>query len=77
MEITKHWHCMSEKKPTFWQIVLSTLAAAFGVQSSKAHQRDANQRSVAPYLAAGVIFTTLFILTVVLVVQVVLKFAGV
>lgn len=67
---------MNEKKPSFWQIVLSTLAAAFGVQSSKAHERDADQRSVAPYLVAGLIFTALFIVTIVLIVKVVLKAAG-
>lgn len=68
---------MSENKPTFWQIVKSTLGAAFGVQSSKTYERDAGQRSVAPYLAAGVIFTLLFIITVVTVVKIVLHTAGV
>ncbi|MEX1031960.1 MAG: DUF2970 domain-containing protein [Cellvibrionaceae bacterium] len=68
---------MTEQKPTFWQIVWSTLAAAFGVQSSKAHQRDAGQRSVAPYIVAGITFTALFIATVILIVKLVLKFAGI
>lgn len=67
---------MSEKKPTFWQVVVSTLGAAFGVQSSKTYERDANQRSVAPYLVAGLIFTTVFVITVVAIVKVVLMFAG-
>lgn len=67
---------MSEKKPSFWQVVLSAMAAAFGVQSSKAHKRDANQRSVLPYVVAGLIFTTLFVTTVILIVKVVLSTAG-
>jgi hypothetical protein len=68
---------MSEQKPTFWQIVVSTLGAAFGVQSSKVYERDSNQRSIAPYLVAGLIFTILFILTVVGIVKIVLSAAGV
>lgn len=64
---------MNDKKPNFWQIVLSTMAAAFGVQSSKAHERDAQQRSVLPYLTAGLIFTTLFVLTLVVIVKAVLS----
>lgn len=67
---------MSEKKPTFWQIVLSTLAAAFGVQSRKAHERDAGQNSVAPYLVAGLIFTSVFIITIITIVKIVLSLAG-
>lgn len=67
---------MSEHKPTFWQVIVSTLGAAFGVQSSKVYERDSNQRSIAPYLAAGLIFTTLFVLTVVGIVKIVLNAAG-
>lgn len=67
---------MSEQKSSFWQIVVSTLGAAFGVQSSKVYERDANQRSITPYLVAGLIFTTLFIFTVVGIVKIVLNAAG-
>lgn len=68
---------MSENKLSFWQIVKSTLGAAFGVQSSKTYERDAGQRSIAPYVAAGIIFTVIFIITVVTVVKIVLKASGV
>lgn len=60
------------QKPGFWSIVLSTLAAAIGVQSNKNRERDFAQGSPLPFIAAGVIFTVLFILTVVTVVNLVL-----
>ena len=65
-----------DQKPSFWQIVISTIAAAFGVQSDKNRQRDFKHGSVMPYIVAGVIFTVAFVLTVVLVVQLVLSGAG-
>ncbi|TQV81286.1 DUF2970 domain-containing protein [Exilibacterium tricleocarpae] len=65
-----------DEKPSFFQIVLSTIAAAFGVQSDKNRQRDFKHGSVLPYIVAGIIFTVGFVLAVVLVVQVVLSGAG-
>ena len=66
-----------EHKVGFWQIVWSTLAAAFGVQSSKNLERDAKNTSVLPYVVAGLIFTTAFVITVVTIVRMVLSSAGV
>lgn len=61
-----------QKRPGFFTIVLSTLAAAIGVQSSKNRERDFAQGSPLPFVVAGIIFTVLFILTVVTVVNLVL-----
>jgi hypothetical protein len=61
------------KKPTFWQIVASTLAAAFGVQSSKNRERDFTGGNIYTYIAAGVIFTVIFVVTIILVVKTVLS----
>ncbi|GMU45712.1 MAG: hypothetical protein AMXMBFR26_04940 [Porticoccaceae bacterium] len=61
-----------QKPPGFFAIVLSTLAAAIGVQSSKNRERDFAQGSPLPFIAAGIIFTVLFILTVITVVNLVL-----
>lgn len=61
-----------ERPPGFWSIVLSTLAAAIGVQSSKNRERDFAQGRPLAFIVAGVIFTVLFILTVVTVVHLVL-----
>jgi hypothetical protein len=60
------------KRPGFFAIVLSTLAAAIGVQSNKNRERDFSQSGPLPFIAAGIIFTVLFILTVITVVNLVL-----
>jgi hypothetical protein len=57
-------------------VVASVLAAGLGVQSSKNRERDFKQGRIGVFIAAGVIFTLLFIATVVTVVQLVLKGSG-
>lgn len=64
------------RKPTFLQIVTSTIAAAFGVQSNKNRERDFKHGNITTYIVAGVTFTVLFVLAVVLVVQAVLNSSG-
>lgn len=63
-------------KPTFLQIVLSTCAAAFGVQSNKNRERDFTGGNIYTYIAAGVIFTVVFVVVMVLVVKAVLRSSG-
>ncbi len=58
------------------QVVGSVLAAGLGVQSSKNRERDFKQGRLGVFIAAGIVFTLLFIGSVVLVVQMVLKGAG-
>jgi hypothetical protein len=58
------------------QVVSSVLAASLGVQSSKNRERDFKQGRAGVFIAAGIIFTLLFIGTVLTVVQLVLKSAG-
>lgn len=50
-------------------VISSVFAAALGVQSSKNRERDFKQGSAGVYIAAGIIFTALFIFTVISVVQ--------
>lgn len=57
---------------TFWQIAASTLAAAFGVQSSRNRERDFTRGRPVHFIIAGVVFTALFVLTLILVVNLVL-----
>lgn len=68
----------TEKKETLnpLQVVASVFAAGLGVQSSKNRERDFKQGRAGVFIAAGIIFTLLFIGTVVTVVQLVLKGAG-
>ncbi len=58
------------------QVVGSVFAAALGVQSSKNRERDFKQGRAGIFIAAGIIFTLLFIGTVLTVVNIVLDSAG-
>lgn len=63
-------------KPKLLQIIFSTLAAAFGVQSEKNRQRDFQHGSAKTYVITGIIGTIIFVLTVYGLVRVVLSAAG-
>lgn len=62
--------------PSLWQIISSILAAAFGVQSSKNRERDFAQGKTRHFIIGGIIFTVLFIATIVMIVKTVLSQAG-
>lgn len=53
------------------RIIQSTLAAAIGVQNKKNRERDFQEGNAGTFIAAGIIFTALFIATVMTVVQLV------
>ena len=53
------------------RIIQSTLAAAIGVQSKKNRERDFQEGNAGAFIAAGIIFTAVFIATVMTVVQLV------
>lgn len=57
---------------SFWKVVLSVLQASFGVQSSKNRERDFTHGKVLPFVIAALIFTAIFVITIMLVVQMVL-----
>ena len=65
------------KPPTFWQVLHSVMAAAFGVQSSKNRTRDFTHGKPSQFLLLGVLFTGVFALTLFTIVKLVLYFAGV
>lgn len=58
------------------QVIGSVFAAGLGVQSSKNRERDFKQGRASVFIAAGIVFTLLFIGTVITVVSLVLKSAG-
>ncbi|HBX35795.1 MAG TPA: hypothetical protein DEG76_00160 [Pseudohongiella sp.] len=62
----------ARKKLGFWQTMSSVIAASFGVQSRKNKERDFEQGSISGFVAAALIFTVLFVLTLVVIVRVVL-----
>jgi len=59
-----------------WQIVSSTIAAGFGVQSSRNRARDFNSGKPTHFIIAGIVFTVLFVVGMVLLVRLVLSAAG-
>ena len=56
-------------KPTVWEVVISILAAFFGVQSEKARERDFTTGSPTAFIVIGIMLTILFILILVFIVQ--------
>jgi hypothetical protein len=65
-----------KQKLNLFQVIGSVLAAALGVQSSKNRERDFKQGHIGIFVAAGVVFTLLFIGSVVTVVQMVVTGAA-
>jgi hypothetical protein len=63
------------KPPTFWQMLQSVIAAAFGVQSNKNRARDFTHGKPSHFIALGVLFTLLFVLILLGVVKLVLHLA--
>lgn len=59
-------------KPTLWQVIHSILGAAFGVQSERTRQRDFQNGKPIHYILGGLLFTVLFVLTLIGVVSLVL-----
>lgn len=62
----------NEKAPNFLQVTMSVFAAALGVQSRKNRERDFTHGNPLVFIAAGLIFTVVFVLTIVGVVYLVL-----
>jgi len=63
------------KPPTLWQMLHSVMAAAFGVQSHKNRARDFTHGKPSHFVILGVVFTAVFALILLGIVQLVLHFA--
>lgn len=64
------------QRPTVWQVIKSILGAAFGVQSEEARARDFAHGSPAVFIIGGIVFTVLFVVILVVIVNLVLRSAG-
>lgn len=60
---------------SFWQVLLSVLAAAFGVQSGKNRQRDFSRGKPLHFVTIGLLATALFVLLLYGTVKLVIYFA--
>lgn len=63
------------KPPTFWQMLHSVIAAAFGVQSDKNRERDFTHGKPIHFAVIGLTFTVFFAALLFGVVNLVLYFA--
>ena len=61
-----------EQKPSTADLLKSTLSAAIGVQNNANRERDFKHGNIKTFVLAGIIFTVLFIGTVITVVNFVL-----
>ncbi|MBM7062018.1 DUF2970 domain-containing protein [Pseudomonas sp. UL073] len=67
-----------DHKPlTFWQMLHSVLAAAFGVQSGKNRARDFSQGKPSHFILMGLLFTGVFVLLLFGLVKLILHLAGI
>ena len=62
----------NQNKKRFFALILTTLAAAIGVQSKQKLEEDFSQSSAIPFIIAGVVFTVLFVFLLILIVKIVL-----
>lgn len=60
---------IESKNPNFFQVVLSVMAAAIGIQNQAVRERDFNSKSPLPFIVAGILFTVLFVGTLIAVVS--------
>jgi uncharacterized protein (DUF983 family) len=67
----------NNKPPTFWQMLHSVMAAAFGVQSGKNRARDFTHGKPSHFVILGIGFTVVFALMLFGIVKLVLMLAGV
>lgn len=67
----------TEKKPSstpsIGRVLQSTLAGAIGVQSNKNREKDFENGNIWVFVASGIIFTVLFIVTITTVVRLALS----
>ncbi|PCK03487.1 MAG: hypothetical protein COA42_20760 [Alteromonadaceae bacterium] len=58
------------QKIGFGSILLSTLAAAVGVQNKKALEKDFSNSSPIPFIVAGILFTAVFMGTIIVIAKI-------
>lgn len=54
-------------KPSIWWLIKTTLAAFVGVQTNANREQDFSQSSPLPYIVMGIIFTVVFLGTLMMV----------
>lgn len=65
-----------EKKPNIFQVIFSVLASLLGVQSGKNRERDFGKGDPADFIGVYVLLVVVFVVSMVVVVNLVLASAG-
>ncbi len=60
-------------KIPFWRVMISVIQASFGVQNKDNRERDFKQGRLLPFIVAAVLFTVVFVLTLMTIVSSVLN----
>ncbi|MDR3415805.1 MAG: DUF2970 domain-containing protein [Nevskia sp.] len=76
MKQTSERAVQAEPRVTLGQTVFSVLASFFGVQSTRNWARDFTHGNAWTFIGVGLLLTTGFVFTMLLVVRVVLRSAG-
>jgi hypothetical protein len=71
-DINEQRHGDPEQPLTLWEVICSVLAAAFGVQSRENKVRDFSRGKPLHFIIAGLLFTVLFLVTLITIVNIVL-----
>ena len=61
-----------QQAPSFLAVLMSTFAAAFGVQNDKNRERDFKHGNIHTFIIAGVAVTAFIVMAVILLVNIVL-----
>jgi hypothetical protein len=61
-----------QQQVPFWRVMLSVMQASYGVQNKKNKERDFQSGSIKGFIAAALIFTVIFVMTLVTIVTLVL-----
>ena len=67
---------IEDNKPGIGAVIMSTLSAFIGIQSSKNRERDFAKGNFKAYVISGLIFTVLFISGIVMLVKTIISNAG-
>ncbi|SMF38918.1 Protein of unknown function [Alteromonadaceae bacterium Bs31] len=63
---------LKKPSPSTLHLLKTAAAAAFGVQSKENLEEDFSQKSVIPYIIIGIVFTGLFVLSLIALVSVII-----
>lgn len=65
-------HRVKQQTLPFWKMFLSVFQASFGVQNRENKQRDFENGSVKGFVFAALVFTAMFVMTLLIVVNLVM-----